>query len=103
MLGSETPEYSRRLLHLRGVFCPTNLLPRSPTFHRSPTLTLTFQLPAALKAPLGVSPFTFDSPDSNAHLAVHLSLTSEQLLLSEVRTPSLLARLRLHILVHVHV
>lgn len=57
------------------------LLPWTSTFHCSPTLTLTFQLPAALNTPLGVSLFTFHylylihirlSPQPSSQLTVSL-------------------------------
>lgn len=44
---------------LPWIYWLTNPLPWTPTFHCSPTLTLTFQLPAALNTTLGVSLFTF--------------------------------------------
>lgn len=89
----------RRLPHLHGIFGPAHLLPQPSTFHHSPALTLTAQLPAALSAPLGVWPLTFDYL-YGASVRLSPQRCSSCRRLSEVRTSSLLAPLQLHTSAH---
>lgn len=70
---------------LPWIYWRTNPLHWTPTFHCSPTLTLTFQLPAALNTPPGVSLFTFHY----LYFVYISSLTSAQI---SAHAPSLVAR-----------